>query len=62
MEFSKSEIVLDEVLRFWNTSALFLFTNAMLGRTSRGAQPVAFGPHAAQVGCECGPSQNHKFT
>ena len=29
---------------------------------SRGVQPAAHGPHAAQDGCECGPTQNHKFT
>ena len=23
---------------------------------------MASGPHAAQNGCECGPTQNHKFT
>ena len=27
----------------------------------RGVQPVAHGPNAAQDGCECGPTQNHKF-
>ena len=25
-------------------------------------QPAACGPHAAQGGCECSPTQNHKFT
>ena len=28
----------------------------------RGVQPAAHGPHAAQDGYECGPTQNHKFT
>ena len=28
----------------------------------RGVQPAARGPHAAQDGCECSPTQNHKFT
>ena len=27
-----------------------------------GVQPVAHGPHAAQVGHECGPTQNCKCT
>ena len=30
--------------------------------STRGVQPVAHGPHAAQDGYECGPTQNHKFT
>ena len=28
----------------------------------QGVQPMAFGPHAAQDGYECGPTQNRKFT
>ena len=28
----------------------------------RGVQPAAQGPHAAQGGCECGPTQNCKLT
>ena len=28
---------------------------------SRGVQPVAHGPHVAQDGYECGPTQNRKF-
>ena len=29
---------------------------------TRGVQPVAHGPHAAQDSYECGPSHNRKFT
>ena len=29
---------------------------------SGGVQPAACGPRAAQDGCECGPTQNRKFT
>ena len=28
----------------------------------RGVQPAACGPHAAQDGYECSPTQNYKFT
>ena len=28
----------------------------------RGVQPVAHGPHVAQGGYECGPTQKCKFT
>ena len=31
-------------------------------RAHRGVQPAAHGPQAAQDGCECGQTQNHKFT
>ena len=31
-------------------------------KTHRGVQPVAHGLHAVQDGCECGPTQNRKFT
>ena len=31
-------------------------------RTRKGVQPVALGPHGAQDGYECGPTQNRKFT
>ena len=30
--------------------------------SSRGVQPVAHRPHAAQGGCECSPTRNCKFT
>ena len=32
------------------------------GDLTRGVQLVARGPHAAQDRCECGPTQNRKFT
>ena len=31
-------------------------------RSYRGVQPAVHGPHAPQDGCECGPTQSHKFT
>ena len=35
----------------------------LIGASSRtrGVQPAANRPHAAQDGCECGPTQNHTF-
>ena len=41
----------------------FPFSKLQLShRPPWGVQPAAHGLHAAQDGCECGPTQNHKFT
>ena len=34
----------------------------LLEHCKQGVHPVAHGPHAAQDGCECDPTQNRKFT
>ena len=37
-------------------------TKVSFGYRIRSVQPAAHGPHAAQDGYECGPTQNRKFT
>ena len=56
-----------QIMRFPLTS--FCCNVTMLMRCHRnltclyqGVQPAARGQHAAQDGCECSPTQNHKFT
>ena len=40
----------------------FALYNFTLNISSRGVQPTVHRPHAAPDDCECGPTQNHKFT
>ena len=52
----------------WNPQSPLDFSTARvdsspyLMHSSRGVQPTSHGPHAAQDGCKCSPTQNHKFT